>query len=198
MFKMRLQRPHFAIITPMKYLGLASFAFFAAAVAFMLLHWSSDPSLTFSQNAARRRSTSWYYGIVVIAFLLGLTLFVYAWLIPTLHLPIIFSLAVGLGVAAQAVAGVIPETAGVGGSVHRTAAAIMYFDTVAVVGLLAVFIQAPWPIKTAYYLAFILMGGIVAVSILNKQIRRHAVALQSIHLAIFATVMLAATYSTRF
>jgi hypothetical protein len=180
----------------MESLGLLSFLFFSAAVAYMFRRWPADPSLTFSQNAARHRSSSWYYGVAVIVFLAILSAFTYGWLLPKLHLPLIFALAFGIGVAAQAVAGVIPETAGTNGTVHRAAAAIMYFDTVAVIGLLAFLVQGPWPLRAAYFFAFVLIGGIVAVSILNKQIRRYAVVLQSIHLAIFAAAILMATYSS--
>ena len=120
----------------MKSLGLLSFGFFALAV-------------TLSQNAARERSSRWYYGIVVMIFLIGLSPYTFAWLIPTLQLPVIFGVGFGLGLMAQADAGLVPETGGLPASIHQTAAGIVHFDTVVLAGLLAAFIEAPGLIQTA-------------------------------------------------
>jgi hypothetical protein len=112
-----------------KSLGLLSFAFFATAIIFMGWKWPPDMSQTFSQNAARKPSSSWYYGVVMIIFLALLSGFTYAWFIPTLSLPLAYAVVFGVGVLGQTVAALVPETHGRNVPVHRVATSTMYFAT---------------------------------------------------------------------
>jgi hypothetical protein len=137
----------------MKTLGLVSFLYFGVGVAFMLYRWPADYTKTYSQNAARTRGSIIYYGALVLTFLVMFSAFVYGWLIPTLHLPRVFTAAFTIGVVAQAVAGIVPETHGWKVRTHVNAAYVMYYSTVVTVGALALSVGAP---------ASLLIGGCIA------------------------------------
>lgn len=158
----------------------------------MLYRWPADYMKTYSQNAARTRGSIIYYGALVLTFLVMFSAFVYGWLIPTLHLPRVFTAAFTVGVVAQAVAGIVPETHGWKVRTHVNAAYVMYYSTVVTVGALALSAGAPASLLIGS--ALLVMATAVAFGTFSAKLRSQAVALQTIHLGALAAAFMFATY----
>jgi hypothetical protein len=176
----------------MKSLGLVSFMYFGAGVAYMLYRWPADMKKTYSQNAARSRGSIVYYGVLVLTFLAMLCAYGYGWLIPTLHLSVVFTAAFTIGVMAQAVAGIVPETQGWKIRTHVNAAYVMYYSTVVLVGSLVLGVGMPAQLLVAAML--LVMAVAVAVGSVSEKLRQHAVILQTIHYVALAAAFMFATY----
>ena len=158
----------------------------------MLYRWPADTKKTYSQNAARARDSIVYYAVLVLTFLAMLCAFVYGWLIPIKHLSVVFTAAFTIGVIAQAIAGVVPETHGWKLRTHVNAAYVMYYSTVVVVGALVVGVSMPAKLLVAGML--VVMAAAVAVGTFSAKFRLHAVALQAVHLVALAAAFMFATY----
>jgi hypothetical protein len=176
----------------MKSLGLVSFLYFGAGVAYMLHRWPADLKKTYSQNAARTQGSIVYYGVLVLTFVAMLCTFAYSWLIPALHLSVVFTSAFSIGAMAQAVAGIVPETHGCKTRVHVNAAYVMYYSTVVMV--VALVLGISMPAKLLVVAMLVLMAAAVAVGTFSAKLRQHAVILQTIHFVALAGAFLFATY----
>ena len=176
----------------MKALGLVSFLYFGAGVAYMLYRWPADMKKTFSQNAARTQGSIAFYAALVLTFLAMLCTFVYGWLIPTLHLSAAFTAAFTIGALAQAVAGVVPETQGWKVHTHVNAAYVMYYATVVTVA--AMIWGVSMPAKLLVAIMLLVMAAAVAVGTFSAKLRLNAVVLQTIHFVALAGAFLFATY----
>jgi len=158
----------------------------------MMRRWPPDVTKTYSQNAARTRGSIVYYGVLVLTFLAMFSVYVYGWLIPTLHLATVFSVAFTIGVMAQAVAGIAPETRGWKVRTHVNAAYVMYYSTVVMVAALAWGVSMPARLLVAGML--LVMAAAVAAGTFSARLRTYAIALQTIHLVAFAAAFMFATY----
>ncbi len=179
----------------MKQFGLIAYMLFVGSVAYMLFRWSGESTKTFSQNAARNQSSIIYYGIVLAVFLAMLSIFAYGWLIPTLLLPTTFSVVFGVGVAAEAIAGLVPETTGWRKVTHITVSGVMYVATLIIVGMLYINSSTPHVAKLTSAAAFIVMVAVILAVVLFRQLQRYALLLQTIHLFCFFGALLVVTYS---
>ena len=121
----------------MQYLGLASVVWLTLSLIIMFLLWPPEMSKTLSQNAARKRSSIIYYGIIFGVFLIPFTLYILCWLVPQLGLGAAFIVVYLIGLLGQIIASIIPETTGIKVSVHRTAAFAMTLSLMVLTGLLA-------------------------------------------------------------
>jgi hypothetical protein len=121
----------------MQYLGLASVVWLTLSLIIMFLLWPPEMSKTLSQNAARKRSSIIYYGIIFGIFLIPFTLYILGWFVPQLGLGAVFSVVYLFGLLGQIIALIIPETTGVKVTVHRIAAFAMTLSLMALTGLLA-------------------------------------------------------------
>lgn len=179
----------------MKSLGLISFLFFGAAVSYMLVKWSGDATKTFSQNAARYQTSTVYYSVVWAVSLILLSLFVFGWFVPTLHLSTAFSIVAGVGVASGMVAALVPETEGWRKVTHLVVSSVMYLSTLIVVGILLLHPATPPAGRIIGIFAFAIMTAIFLSVLLFKHTHRYAAALQTVHLICFFAVLLTITYS---
>jgi hypothetical protein len=170
--------------------GIISLGFLLAAWVVMFRLWPMEIAKTFSQNAARRRLSTVYYAAVMAVFLPLLGAFVYGELIPHLRVAVSFGWAIGIGIAAQAVAALVPETVGWRKVTHLVAASVMYLATVVAAGILvwggtATLTTA----RVAELSASTLMLGVMLAGIVSARARLYALGLQMIHLLCFYTIL---------
>ena len=121
----------------MQYLGLTSVIWLTFSLIVMFLLWPPEMPKTLSQNAARKRSSIIYYGVVFGIFLTPFTFFMLGWLVPQLSLGVVFSSVYLLGLLGQVIALIVPETKGVKVSIHHAAAFTMTLSLMVLTGVLA-------------------------------------------------------------
>lgn len=85
-----------------------------------------------------------------------LAVFFYGYFIPTYHLGIVFSVAIGLAIVGQFIAATVPEVGGRKSQVHRTAAGWSAFGLF--VAVITVMVELPLPLY-----GYIFGGATIAV-----------------------------------
>lgn len=183
----------------MKSLGIFSILFLALGCFFMLYHWPLERNKTLSQHAARIKVSIIYFAAIYVIFLSIFSVFMFGWFIPTYNLPIIFSVFTGVGILAQVVAILVPETQGIPKYIHIAAATVMTFMALLLSILLAFESQFTVTTHLVCVIASILMFGglcIMGISLLTKSkyIYKHILASQLAYFFVFFFVIIYVTY----
>ena len=179
----------------MNKIGALSILFSWIGLIFLIWRWKGDSSMTFSQHAARYRSSRIYYLVLWAICLPPFTWFLIWWFVPTFHMHWFFTACAWLSSVGLGIAAIIPETVNWKVTVHRLAAfgmAYGMFPMTIMIGLnknvgLAARIFALG--SASLMLAIILF--------LNHHKRHHSKMLwiQASYVAIFHLSILAATYT---
>lgn len=106
-------------------LGLISIVASWAGLLFMIWYWKGDIAKTFSQNAARQRSSIIYYALLWLVCLPPLVWFLMVPLYEALGLTPLFRLIAGVASISMFIAALVPETKNWKAKVHRSAALTM-------------------------------------------------------------------------
>ena len=106
-------------------LGLISIFASWLCLLFMIWHWKGDITKTFSQNAARSKTTIIYYALLWLICLPPFAWFILFPFYDSLELNSVFRVFGLLAALGMLVAALIPETTGWKVKVHRTAAFTM-------------------------------------------------------------------------
>jgi len=128
----------------MKYLLLVAVLLLFAGLAFLAMRWPQDFSKTFSHHAAAQKASSIYFFLLFSVVIPLLVLFFYGYFIPAYHLGLIFSVAIGIAIAGQFVAAVVPEADGRKSQVHRTVTGWSAFGLF--VAVITVMVELPLPL----------------------------------------------------
>lgn len=173
-------------------LGLLSVLFIVLLLIFLLVYWGFDYSKTFSQHAARSKSSILYYFFVFFFFLLAFSVFMLNWFIPKIELSELFGYVFVLGVTGQLIAVIIPEVGGRNTFVHQCAAGVMAVS-VFIQTIIVTFAVESSVSRMVGFAAVAIMISIILVLLLNLGTKKHILILQSAYF--FSYLLLIAVVS---
>lgn len=174
----------------MQYLGIISITWLTLSLVVMFLLWPPELSKTLSQNAARRRSSIIYYGIIFAIFLVPFTFYILGWFAPQLGLGVVFSVVYLFGLLGQVIALIIPETTGIKVSIHRIAAFAMTLSLMALTGLLALSPQVGGLRHWLSVLVFAWMAFSWVVFIFVKRTHKYSLVFQLLYSYLFLILLI--------
>ncbi len=141
-----------------KYLGLLAFVILIIGLAFLVIRWPQNNHLTFSQHAAKQRSSILYYiGLFSITLPLLLSFFI-VWFIPTFDISAWFIVFLIVSSAAQYACTFIPETSGWKVKYHRLLSGI---SGICLIPLLIILLFTP---TITMLDKFFVMGGLATIA----------------------------------
>jgi hypothetical protein len=176
-------------------LGTLSVLFLVVALIGLLLIWGVDISKSFSQLAARKKSSTIYYFFTFAMFLLLFSRFMLSWLIPEGNLPLFFTLIFVIGVLGQLVAVIVPETGGLNTKIHIAAAGLMT-ASVTLQAVIFTFAQnAPTALQAFGIATLIMMIAIWGVLLIKSSVLKYSLVLQSAYFASYLMLVLLFAYS---
>ena len=109
-----------------KSFGLLSIILIWAGLLYMIKKWPGNKSMSFSAHAAASRPGIVYYFTLFTTDLILFFLFVSKWLVPTLHLPYVFTTISFIAVLGQFIAICIPTTGGLKTRIHDLSSYVMF------------------------------------------------------------------------
>jgi hypothetical protein len=177
-----------------KLFGTISVAITGLAIAFMVYTWKGDKGITISQNAAANRSSYLMMLIVQSITLPMLFLFWSKWLVPSLELPLLFTIFAGLTCLGLLLAAWIPDIKGWKSIAHR----LFAYGAAALVPLMLIMLYySPHISSFAKYLVLLVfiydVMTIVMFTILKKG-KSKKLYFQASYIFFFALTTLAAAY----
>jgi hypothetical protein len=164
------------------------------AVGVILSKWRGNNGMSISQHAASARNAHWVFAMTLIV---GGGIFYYwlvVWFTPKLGLPLTFVALLTLAVAAQMIAGAVPDTVNWKRRVHRITS---YAMAVLFVPLTVYILFAPHISTMARGIGIgclSYMVGAFFLIILLKRARAHYLIFQALYVVAFQIVILAAAY----
>jgi hypothetical protein len=175
-------------------LGLISVVLSWAGLVFMIWYWKGDFSKTFSQNAARQKSTIIYYAILWLICLPPFTWFLLFPFYETLQLNGFFRIIGIIAALGMLIAALIPETVGWKAKVHRFSAFMMAWCFIPLTLLIAFSPVVSVLGKTTSFLtSFFMLFS--AIYLLKKNAEHpNLLSLQGLYIAVFQVSVLVAYY----
>lgn len=177
-----------------KLFGPLSVAITGLAILLMVYMWRGDKGISISKNAAANRSSYLMMLVVQSVTLPMLFLFWSKWLVPTLELPLLFSIFAGLGCLGLLLAAWIPDVKGWRSTAHGLFA---YGAVMLAIPMLTILYLSPRISLFAKYMALLVlvyeMAVVAMFAVLEKVKSRHLY-LQAGYIFLFAFTTLAAAY----
>lgn len=156
---------------------------------------TGDSSLTISQHVALDGYNSLYYGIYEVLIAAGFFWFIAIWFVPTLSLPIGYSVVAGIGLSGLALAGIAPHKPGASGVVHNIGAYTMAFGMYLMVLGVAAFATIPlWLTGLSWFISAYMTFGVIAMIVDRKRFEPKMLYYQALYFALFYLIIILATY----
>lgn len=177
-----------------KHVGLVLIILTWMGLIFLIKKWPGNKSMTLSQHAAPNKNSRLFYLLLFLITLPPFYLFITNWLVPNLSLPVIYTYVAGLAIVSQIIAAVVPDNGGLKTKIHNLGAYGMATLLIPLTGL--ILISSAGIVTKS--LAAIATVYLVVVWLLHffwlEKIQPHYLYFQSIYIAAFHAVILAATY----
>jgi hypothetical protein len=178
----------------MNNVGLISVLVAWVGLFFLIWKWKGNLDLTFSQNAARERSSRIFYTVL---WLFVLPMFFWFLMVPfasELQLGLVYKILVVTATLGMLVAALVPEIEGWKKPVHRFAAYTMAYTMLPVVMLIAASGQISFFARAVTsFISIVLFIGLV-ISIKEKRQHKHMLVSQGSYIALFHLAILLAYY----
>ena len=178
----------------MQNLGLISILLTWAGLLFLIRKWKGNPSMTFSQHAAKTKNSQSYYFFLWLVCLPLFYWFMLSWFTPEFGFGLLFKVLVTLGSASLLVAAAVPETKGKQEQIHRISAFAMAYFMLPIVIMIGF---SPFVAGSAKILADVFAAIMLAeILFLSHHKRKHPKMLyiQASYVAMFHIAIIAATY----
>jgi hypothetical protein len=177
-----------------KYFGLLASLILLSGLLFIIWRWPQGKHLTFSQHVATQRHTILYYVLLFSIVLPLLLLFFINWFVPTLKLPILFTIFIVISSITQYVCTLIPEVGGWKTKYHRMLAGVSALFLLPPLGLLIISDSVLISGKCLALAGVLTMLSIVYVLMRGKGEHRYFLLLQSGYFAAFFVPVLLISY----
>lgn len=176
----------------MNLLGLTSVLILIISLFYLEIKWGPDFSKTFSRLVARKRSSIIFYFITFTIFLSLFSIFITEIFIPKLQLPNTFLWIFAIGVVAQFICVVIPETGGIRTKVHLAAASVMSVSAFVQVIILPIYTQLSLLGVIICSLSLTVMLAIWLIVLTKHRLIKSELALQVIYFVCYLGTLLLA------
>lgn len=168
-----------------KYFSLLAFAFLLFGLAFIVIHWPQNKSMTFSQHVAKHKNAILFY---IFLFAVGLTLlllFFFQWFIPTFNVPWVFGFLITISAVTQFLCTLIPETGGLKSNCHRVLAGTSAVLLIPALATLLITVSLSAISKSVVILSFLTMAFIIYLVVKNRGSHKYFLVLQSVYFLVF-------------
>lgn len=148
--------------------------------------------MTYSAHAAATKAGIKYYFVTFSIHLALVYIFVVKWLVPTYHLPGVFSLLMLLAVIGEFIALLVPTTGGRMTLIHDISSYFMFVLLAPLSLMIAASPNFSTIVRTVSVLAAVYMFCIWPIFLFNKESKRQALILQTFYGGSFHLVLLLA------
>ena len=176
-------------------LGIVSILWLWSSFFILTRLWPGNISMTFSEHAAQTKGSIVYYFLTFSVFLISFYVFIIKWLMPTYHLPKLFTLLITLALLGEFLALIVPTTGGVKTRVHDGASFLMLGLLVPLSGLIVTSSHFPMFIRVYAGLVVLIMITICLLFISDKRTLRYKLITQTIYGGSFHLLILLAIFS---
>jgi len=178
----------------MQHLGLLTLALLIIGLWFVVTKWPGGMHMTFSQHAAKNRSSKIFYALLFLITLPLLMLFFSAWLVPEKNLPASFLWFAWVAIAFQIVCTWVPEEGGTKTIVHRILTGISGIALLPLVAIISISPGISTFARTVAIIALLVMTALLGIALRNQKQYKRALLLQIGYYAAFFLAIVAATY----
>lgn len=179
----------------MNHIGLISILISWAGLFFLIWKWKGNSSMTFSQHAARKKTSIIYYAVLWLIVLPPFYWFVMFPFAERLGLGSIFKVLVSLCSVAMLTAALVPETINWKYKVHRLSAYMMAYLMCPIVYVIALQAQLSLFARvTIWLIGFMMLFGVIKSILEKREHSKNTLIFQATYSALFHLAILIAYY----